>query len=271
MSRIESVFNSLRERGEAAYIPYVCAGDPDVDFSLKLVEKLCDSGADIIELGMPFSDPIADGILIQGAMNRSLSNGFKRSDLFGMISSLREIGIQQPVVVMSYYNIILNRGVDTFCKDLSEIGGDGVIAVDLPIEESLELDSTCGKWGIDLIGLISPNTPLERVDAILERARGYVYLVAVAGITGPRSSLHESTLRILREVAVRSPVPVALGFGISTPEHARIAVENGAGAVVEGSKLIDIYASNLNDRSSALEEVGEHAQLIKSALRENDL
>lgn len=269
MSRIQSTFKSLRERGEAAYIPYVCAGDPDIDFSLKLVERLCDSGADIIELGIPFSDPIADGPLIQEAMNRSLSNGFKRSDLLEMISHLRDIGIQQPVVVMSYYNTILNRGIRSFCEDLKEIGGDGMIAVDLPIEESSELDSACRRNEIDLISLVSPNTPMRRVDAILKTARGYIYLISVAGTTGPRRSLHESTLKILREIAARSTVPVALGFGISSPEHARIAVESGAGAVVEGSKLVAIYASCLNDRRLALEEVGKHARLMKSALRRN--
>ncbi|HUV24152.1 MAG TPA: tryptophan synthase subunit alpha [Methanomassiliicoccales archaeon] len=268
MNRIGKVFDSL-EDGEGAYIPYVCTGDPDMEFSLKLVEVLCDSGADILELGIPFSDPVADGRLIQEAMIRSLGGGFRCDHLFEMIRSMREIGLEQPVVVMGYYNTMLQRGLSNFCDDLAVAQGDGIIAVDLPIEECNELNELMMERNLDLINLISPNTPSERRRRILDEARGYAYLVSVAGTTGLRDSLTVKTLEMIRTVSSESELPIALGFGISKPQQARMARDNGAKGVVEGSNIIRIYSSNLQNRRSALDDVVDHARLMKSALQMN--
>jgi len=266
MSGIRKVFTSLSERNEGAYIPYLCTGDPNPAFSLSMIETLCESGADIIELGMPFSDPMADGPLLQEAMNRSLKGSFRVDLLFEMIGNMRKEGFDQPVVVMGYYNIVHHMGEEEFCRRLSEAGGDGAIVVDLPIEESSNLDERCMENGIDLVNLISPNTPLNRRQMILERSRGYAYLVSVAGVTGPRDVLSEWTLRMVREIASTSPLPIALGFGISSPEQARAAFEHGASGIVEGSSIAAIYSSHLGDMKSALEALGDHARSMKRAL-----
>jgi len=266
MSGIKRIFASLSERKEGAYIPYLCTGDPNPTFSLGMIETLCESGADIIELGMPFSDPMADGPLLQEAMNRSLKGSFRTELLFEMIENMRRTGLDQPVVVMGYYNIVHHMGEEEFCRRLSEAGGDGAIVVDLPIEESSSLDERCMKNGIDLVNLISPNTSLNRRQMILERSRGYAYLVSVAGVTGPRDVLSESTLRMVREIASNSPLPIALGFGISSPDQARAAFEHGASGIVEGSSIAAIYSSHLRDMESALEALGDHARSMKRAL-----
>jgi tryptophan synthase alpha chain len=266
VSKIRNVFESLRE-GEGAYIPYVCTGDPDMEFSLKLIEVLCDSGADILELGIPFSDPVADGILIQEAMNRSLEGGFNCNGLFDIINKMREMGFDQPVVVMGYYNTMLQRGLEIFCDDLADSQGDGIIAVDLPMEEHKELNEFMKQRDLDLVNLISPNTPFERRKRILNEARGYTYLVSVAGTTGLRDSLSEETLSMIRKVSSESKLPIALGFGINKPEQARTVKYHGAKGVVEGSNIIRIYGSKLLDRKSALEDIAKHTRLMKSALR----
>ena len=266
MSGIKRVFASLSEKKEGAYIPYLCTGDPNPTFSLNMMETLCESGADIIELGMPFSDPMADGPLLQEAMNRSLKGSFRAELLFEMIENLRGAGLDQPVVVMGYYNIVHNMGEEEFCRRLSEAGGDGAIVVDLPIEENSNLDERCIENGIDLVNLISPNTSLNRRQMILERSRGYAYLVSVAGVTGPRDVLSERTLKMVEEITSTSPLPIALGFGISNPDQARAAFEHGASGIVEGSSIAAIYSSHLKDMESALRALGNHARSMKRAL-----
>jgi len=266
MSGIKGVFESLKERGEGAYIPYICAGDPNLDLSLKMLETICESGADIIELGIPFSDPMADGPILQEAMNRSLNAGFRINLLFDIIEEMRGRGFEQPVVVMGYFNIINHMGEEVFCERLSNAGGDGIIVVDLPLEENRHLDEICRADGIDLINLITPHTPPDRRKTILGGSSGYVYLVSVAGVTGPRDVLSDETMNLIKEVASISPLPVALGFGISTPAHAQLAFENGASGVVEGSNLANIYSSYVDDVNTILSSIGEHTSSMKWAL-----
>jgi len=263
VTRISEAFANAR--GSSAFIPYVCAGDPDKRFTVELVKSLAGAGADIIELGMPFSDPVADGPVIQQAMNRSLAAGFRRSDLFELIAELRTDGIAQPIVVMTYYNPVLRMGVGTFCKRLVEAGADGILPVDLPPEESMELDDAALKYGLDVIRLIAPSTSDSRIDFILSKAHGFVYVASVAGTTGARNELPRSAVELLTRVTSRSKLPVVLGFGISSPEHVRAALSSGASGVVEGSKLISLYAGNMDDRSRALEAVRVHAAEMKDA------
>ncbi len=267
MSRMASVFRALDERNEGGYIPYLCAGDPNPEMTLRMIERLCDSGADIIELGIPFSDPMADGPILQEAMIRSLEGGFRMGSLFSMLKEMRDGGIEQPVVVMGYYNLIHRMGEEEFCSRLSEAGGDGLIVVDLPLEESGDLDRRCSMNGIDLVNLITPNTPLPRRRRILEGTRGYAYLVSVAGVTGPRDGLSNETLGMLKEISSSSPVPIALGFGISGPKQAELAYGNGAKAVVEGSRIASLYSSHMDDMDTTLELLGRHASSMKEALR----
>jgi tryptophan synthase alpha chain len=265
VSRIGETFENLRREGSAGYIPYVCMGDPTKTFTKDLVRTLCASGADIVELGLPFSDPVADGPTIQQAMDRSLSHGFRTADTFTMIRALRDEAIQQPFVVMTYYNPILQYGVERFCRDLTKAGGDGILVVDLPLEESQVLDACAHKEGLDTIRLATPNTTSERLGEILSGASGFVYAVSVSGVTGARSSLPSSAKTLIKKVRRASDIPVALGFGISRPDQVEEAVRAGASAVVEGSALINIYAPGGAPNNRSLTQMAKHARKMKKS------
>lgn len=263
MSRLAEVFSLLRKRGEGAYIPYVCLGDPSRRFSLQLVEALWEEGADIVELGLPFSDPIADGPTIQQAMTRSLDAGFRVNHLFGLLQEIRGRGIEAPMVVMTYFNLIYQMGVQRFCQRLAENGADGLLIVDLPLEESERVEEAVRENSIDLIRLVTPTSTESRLRDVLSVATGFAYLVSVAGTTGSRATLEQSTEELVRRVTSMSRVPVCVGFGISRPEHVRAALGAGAAGVVEGSQLISIYTSS----HDSLQGLREHARAMKLATR----
>jgi len=268
LSRLEKTFESLRQSGSGAFIPYVCAGDPDKAFTVELVEALLRAGADIVELGMPFSDPVADGPVIQKSMQRSLLGGFKTADVIDTISALRSRGMTQPIVVMTYYNPVLRFGVDTFCKRIAEAGADGILVVDLPLEESRELEAVADNCGLDIIRLVAPSTSDARIDAILSKSSGFVYAVSVSGTTGARSELPKSAELLLKRVVRRSQLPVALGFGISGPQHVRSALEAGASGVVVGSKLISVYSDRPGSRSESIAKIERFGEDMKTATRD---
>ncbi len=219
----------------------------------------------MVELGVPFSDPIADGPTIQEAMMRSLSSGFRVGAVFDIVRTLREDGIRQPIVLMTYSNPVMKMGPGTFCEKLASAGGDGILVVDLPLEESGELDGVARANGLDVIRLVAPSTSDERLEEILAESSGYVYAVSVSGVTGARDSMHETGLELVRRASSRKRVPVALGFGISKPEHVRKAVSAGASGVIEGSALISAYSKLLHDEDAALSAVAEHVREMKSA------
>lgn len=264
MSRIRETFQSVAG-SSCAYIPYVCAGDPSSDFTLQLVKALCGSGADLLELGLPFSDPIADGPTVQGAMMRSLAAGFRVNDIFRIIADVRDSGICQPIVLMTYSNPVMRMGWDKFCEKLSAAGADGILVVDLPPEESAELEAASSRNSLDIIRLVAPSTSEERLDEILARSTGYVYAVSVSGVTGARGSLNEAGLELVMRAAAKKVAPVALGFGVSRPEHVRRAIFAGASGVVEGSELISTYSRLLPDEDAALSAVTAHVRAMKSA------
>lgn len=267
MSGIDDVFKRLEESNEGAYIPYICAGDPNADFSLKLIKTLSEAGADIFEIGIPFSDPIADGPLIQGAMQRSLQGGFKTSDFFKLISDARSTGIEQPIVAMTYYNSVMQADLDEFCSKLRKSGGDGILVVDLLPEDSAELDVAAAKNSLDIIRLIATSTSDKRIDMILSKASGFAYLISVAGTTGIRNAIPWSAFGKLGTIVHKSKVPLALGFGISNPDDVRSAIEAGASAAVEGSKIISLYAEQMDNEAEALAEIKKHAIEMKVASR----
>ncbi|HIJ00291.1 MAG: tryptophan synthase alpha chain [Candidatus Methanomethylophilaceae archaeon] len=262
MSCIKEIFFQLKEECRGAYIPYICVGDPDMDFTLKLVRALAANGADIFEFGIPFSDPIADGRVIQGAMARSLLNRTGVVDVLGLIRSIKEEGIKQPAVVMSYLNPILQYGEERFCCDLAAAGADGILIVDQPPEESAELERYAEENGLDIIRLVAPTTSDERMKMILQKASGYVYAVAVAGVTGLRESVSVEAVELLRKLSELTELPVVLGFGISRPEHVRAAVENGAAGIIEGSNLISIYSSANNPIYAISRHVEEMVSML---------
>ncbi|MDH3365272.1 MAG: tryptophan synthase subunit alpha [Thermoplasmata archaeon] len=267
MSLIGATFGALKSSGEGAYIPYVCCGDRGTEFTVKLVRTLAKAGADIVELGLPFSDPLADGPTIQAAMVRALSSGFTTQSLFDTISRIRDDGIGKPIVVMTYYNPVVRMGVDAFCEKLSKVGGDAVLTVDLPIEESRQLDDAAGDNGLDVIRLVAPTTSDARAREIMGQATGFVYAVSISGVTGAKDTLPDTAVSLLGRLSRISSVPVALGFGISNQGQVRDAISAGASGVVEGSALINMYSQSSQDEESVLDLIEKHSRGIKSATR----
>ncbi len=228
-------------------IAYICAGDPTAEATVEIARRLEKAGADIIELGLPFSDPIADGPVIQAASQRALACGMNTDLYFETVGNL---GVKVPKVFMGYYNMILRRGLDRFARDCSNSGISGLIVPDLPMEEAEPLRSSCLAEDVDLIYLIAPNTPKERISSIVERSSGFIYLVARSGVTGARSDLLDSTAELIGRVP--ASLPRAVGFGISTPEQAASVVRAGADAAIVGSACVDLVARGEYDRLEAL-------------------
>lgn len=236
--RISDKFSELKKKKEGALIAYICAGDPSPDATKEYVTALVRGGADIIELGLPFSDPTADGPTIQAGIERALNGGMTPDVYFRTVSSLK---MHIPLVVMTYYNIIFKRGLEKFVKDCAASGISGIIVPDLPPEESGELAGFCRKNDVDLIFLVAPTTTDERLERILAEGKGFIYLVARLGVTGARADVAESTRALIKRV--RTTTPKAVGFGISNGKQASEIIRAGADGVIVGSAFVDIIAS----------------------------
>jgi tryptophan synthase alpha chain len=231
-------------------IAYIAAGDPSAEATVEIASRLAASGADIIELGLPHSDPIADGPVIAAAAQRAIANGMNTDLYFLTASRIRDANPNTPLVFMGYYNMILRRGLDRFAKDCLDCGIKGLIVPDLPIEEGSPLKKACAKQGIDLIFLIAPNTPGGRMPLIIKESSGFIYLVARSGVTGARSDLQDSTKDLINRVP--PGLPKGVGFGISTPEQAGGVVANGADAAIVGSACVDLISKGQIDRLEQL-------------------
>ena len=236
-----------------ALIAYICAGDPTIEATKDIVRSLVKGGADIIELGLPFSDPVADGPTIQAAIERALDSGMNPDKYFEMAA---ELDVNVPLVCMTYYNLIFKRGLERFVKDSLASGITGLIVPDLPPEESGDLAVVCKEHGMDLIFLIAPTTPPKRIKMITEKSTGFIYLVARLGVTGARSDVADVTTglisKINKEAVEGCNTPLAVGFGVSKGEHAKQFISAGANGVIVGSAFIDIIASG-NDVNAKVE------------------
>ncbi len=247
--KISEKFSELKKKKEGALIAYICAGDPTPEATKEYVTALVRGGADIIELGLPFSDPTADGPTIQAGIERALNGGMTPDTYFRTVSSLK---IHIPLVVMTYYNIIFKRGLEIFVKDCGASGISGIIVPDLPPEESGELADICRKYEIDLIFLAAPTTTDERLKRIVAEGKGFIYLVARLGVTGARADVASSTSELIRRV--KTTTPKAVGFGISNGKQASEIIRAGADGVIVGSAFVDIIASG-KDVPERLEEL----------------
>ncbi len=235
MSRIASVF---KQPGHTALIPYVTVGYPSIEATLKVVPLLARSGCDIVELGIPFSDPLADGVTIQKASFRALQNGITPNRCLEVARQLsHEVDI--PLVFMTYFNPVFSYGLEEFCSACVSSGVSGLIIPDLPPEEGLELKASTQKQGLDLIYLLAPTSTEERIRLVAERSRGFIYLVSVTGVTGARDSLPADLEAFVTEVRKVASQPLCVGFGISTPEQAR-QVAGVADGVIVGSRIIQL-------------------------------
>ncbi|HEV3111517.1 MAG TPA: tryptophan synthase subunit alpha [Candidatus Binataceae bacterium] len=262
--RIAQKFAELRGRGESVLIPFIVAGDPDLEHTGMLVMEMEARGADIIELGVPFSDPMADGPANQRALARGLNSGASLSAILGLVGELRK-QTQIPIILFGYFNPFFRYGCERLCADAAQAGVDGLLVVDMPPEESRELAKPARAAGVDLIYLLAPTTPLERSRAIARSASGFLYYVSVTGVTGARAQVGADVEQHVRELSTITRLPIGVGFGISTPEQAR-QVGAYADAVVVGSALsLLIEAHGKTDQ--LLPAVGGLVGAMKDAMR----
>lgn len=263
MSNIAATLNALKERGEKALVTFVTAGDPDLAESEKIVHALIEAGVDLIELGFPFSDPMADGPTIQLASERALASGTTLRGVLDMVARVRQHS-NVPIVLMGYYNPIFSYGVKNFAADAAKAGVDGLLLVDLPPEEAGELHPLLKDVGIDLITLLAPTTGEERTARLAADGEGFLYYVSMTGVTGSQQVNAAAIAEAVNELKAKSKIPVAVGFGVSTPEDAA-AVAEIADAVVVGSALVKLIAEH-SGSPALLGEVKRFAQQLKAAI-----
>ena len=264
--RLDTCFAKLKGEGRAAFVAYVMAGDPDPETAFRILAGLPAAGADIIELGMPFSDPMAEGPTIQRAAQRSLKQGMTVAKTLDVVRRFRQGDPITPIVLMGYLNPILSRGFERFAREAAESGVDGLIVVDCPPEEADPLADPLEKAGVSLIRLATPTTDDKRLPTVLRRTSGFVYYVSVAGVTGVKEADAEAIRPALQRVKAASNLPVAVGFGIKTPERAA-AVARIADAVVVGSVLVDEIAAALEAGEDAAPKVLARARGLAQAVR----
>ena len=246
LTRISTAFSNAKKEGHAAFMPYLTLGYPEPMLSISLVEAAANAGADLIELGVPFSDPLADGPTIQHSTQVALSQGMNVARCIEMTDKIRCRGVTQPLMLMGYFNPILTYGLEKYIHDAVKAGADGFIIPDLPPDEAGVLESACREHQAALVYLASPNTLPERLSLLGHRTAGFLYLVSVTGVTGARNSLPTDLETFIGKARAVSQHPVAVGFGISTPEHAK-AVGKLADGVIVGSALVKAIDENPND------------------------
>lgn len=267
MSAISRVFDRLR--GEGALVAYVMGGDPDLETSSSVIDALVRGGADILEVGIPFSDPIADGKSIQAADVRSLAAGTTPAMVLDLISEAKARHPAVPIAAMTYYNILYSNGLDGFLESAKAHGVDGIIVPDLPFDEIGGYASLAKRRGLDAILLAAPTTTPERMKAIARHTSGFLYLVSLTGVTGARKEVGEGTVELVRRAKRGAPgVPIAVGFGISAPEHVEAVIGAGADAVVVGSAIVDRVAASENEgQAQMLATVEGFVRTMKSATK----
>lgn len=262
-SRLEHCFAALKQQNRPALVSYLTAGDPDAETSRRLLHGLPEAGVDIIELGMPFSDPMADGPAIQKAALRALKNGQNQAKTLEMVRSFREQNSTTPIVLMGYYNPIYCYGVERFLSDAASAGVDGLIVVDLPPEHDEELCQPAAQHGIDFIRLATPTTDAKRLPKVLGNASGFIYYVSVAGVTGGSAPTPERLERSVAQLREHTKLPIAVGFGIRTAEQAA-TIGRFSDAVVVGSALVDCI-----EHASTPDEAVEQVHSLVSELAES--
>ena len=251
ISKIGQVFQTLQAENKLAFMPFVTAGDPDIPGTERLLETLANSGADLIELGFPYSDPVADGPVIQASYTRALNQHLGVHDIFAMLEKLDHEAFP-PIVAMVSYAIIYRFGIEKFVKQASGAGFSGFIVPDLPTNEASELLPVMQKEGLDLIQLLAPTTTHERTASIVENSTGFIYCIAVAGITGVREKVAEELIEQLRWLKTQTKTPLAVGFGISKPEHVK-PLRDVADGVIAGSALVK-YLQQVADKKLTFDE-----------------
>jgi tryptophan synthase alpha chain len=239
--KLTKTFQELRQRGGKAFIPFITAGDPDLETTIRIVSELEGAGSDIVELGIPFSDPVADGPTIQRSSERALRHGYRLSDYLETVRILRGRS-EIPIVLFSYFNPLLQYGLETLARDAVQAGVDGILITDVTPEEGEEYCAIMERHRLDPIFLVAPTSPADRIARIVACCRGFVYLVSRAGVTGAQASLSDSILSTFERVRAQTGLPIAVGFGISSPEQVRAVWQVADGAVVGSAIVAQIEA-----------------------------
>ncbi|MBO1049156.1 MAG: tryptophan synthase subunit alpha [Dolichospermum sp.] len=264
MTAISRCFENLRRNQECALIPFITAGDPDLETTAKALQVLDNSGADIIELGVPYSDPLADGPVIQAAATRALARGTTLEQVLEMLKSVSP-SLRSPIILFTYYNPILYRGVDKFLGQIKDAGVAGLVVPDLPLEESAGLIKPAAEMGIDLTLLVAPTSSPERIEAIARASQGFIYLVSVTGVTGIRTQMQTRVGDLLQQIRNVTDKPIGVGFGISDPEQARQVKAWGADAAIVGSAIVKRLAEGTPEQG--LDAIAQFCQSLKIAIK----
>ena len=257
MNRIDKKFQELRDQDARAFMPYLCAGDPTPELTSKILLTLEEAGADLIELGVPFSDPIADGPTIQRASERALTHRISLQQILEMVRTLRT-QTDIPIALMSYYNPIFRMGEDAFCKTAQDAGVDGVIVPDLPPEQAQSLLEIAPNYNLATIFLAAPTSPPERMQLIASVSTGFIYCVSVTGVTGARAMLSDEIAPMIAELRKHTDKPVSVGFGVSTPDQATQVAQIADGVIV-GSAIVNVIEEHINDEAKLLTAVKQFA------------
>ena len=265
MKSYQQAFAELRHQKRAALIPFFVVGDPDFDTSLALVKAAVDAGADVLELGIPFSDPIADGPTIQKADIRAMRSGMNLAQALEFIRRVKQHK-DIPIGLLMYYNLIQQYGREGFFRDCRQAGVNSVLIADLNIDDAEEVTGPAQAAGLDTVFMVTPNTAPERMKRIASQTTGFIYTVSLLGVTGSRQALSGTVESLIRRLKGLTSVPICVGFGVSKPEHAQSLAQAGADGVIIGSRLVAMIESHLNDPSAAQEEITLFLQKVKAAL-----
>jgi len=265
MKTYKQLFSELSESKRAALIPFFVIGDPDFDTSLAVVKTAIDAGADVLELGIPFSDPIADGPTIQKADIRARNSGMSVQKAMEFTRKVRDYK-DIPIGLLMYYNLIYQYGTEKFFSDFYRAGVNSVLVADLSIDDADEIASPAASAGLDTVFMVTPNTDTERMKRIASRTTGFIYTVSLFGVTGSREKLSDMVEGLVGKLKKLTTVPVCVGFGISKPEHAAAVASAGADGVIIGSKIVGLIESNLDNKEKMLAEISTFLSDVKSAI-----
>ena len=262
--RIAKLFSTCNENGRAAFVGYVCACDPDFETSLKVCKKLLDSGVDVLELGVPFSDPLADGLTNQLAAQRALEAGCNQNDVFRLVEEIRKFS-EAPIVFYTYYNLIFSQGVKEYVERAKAVGVDGLLTLDLPPEEADEILKASKELDMKNVFIVAPTTPKSRIPVITNAASGFIYYVSREGVTGERDDLAGDLVERIEAIREHTELPVVVGFGISNAGQVKEVAKSADGVVV-GSALVNCISGNLSDPDLAVNQIGKKASELAEGL-----
>jgi len=267
MNTMETVFSNLKAQGDGALIGYITAGDPAPKYTPKIAGALIKGGVDILEFGLPFSDPIADGLTIQQASLRALNSGTTTRTVFEIAKQISQ-NHDTPTVIMTYFNPIFRMGLESFFKTAKDCNVSGVIVPDLPVEEAHQYRKIAADFNVKTIFLAAPSTSTDRLSLIANASSGFLYLVSRFGVTGAKSTIQTSTIQLIERVLpyTQGRIPLAVGFGISKPEHAKSIIDAGADSVIVGSAFINTVTRNLTHPDKMLKEIETTARKLKQAI-----